>query len=61
MPRHSEDPVHHVITFRVNSEEKKALEALAKNTANSVSNYMRKNLQFIIEDSHESSRSDHLK
>lgn len=47
MARHSDDPVRHIVTFRVNSEEKKALEILAKNSGNSVSKYLREKIQDI--------------
>jgi len=47
MARHSEDPVRHIVTFRVNSEEKKILEELAKKSGRSLSGFMRRNLQLI--------------
>ena len=49
MARHSEDPVRHVVTFRVNIEEKKILEQLARKSGRSVSNFMRCKLQLIRE------------
>ena len=49
MARHSDDPVRHIVTFRVNSEEKKILEQLAKKSGQSVSNFMRRKLQVIRE------------
>jgi len=47
MPRHSDDPVKHVVTFRVNSEEKRALEMLAEQSGRTVSNFMRFKLQLL--------------
>jgi plasmid stability protein len=49
MARHSEDPVRHIVTFRVNSEEKKILEQLAKKSGRSLSCFMRRNLQLMNE------------
>jgi uncharacterized protein (DUF1778 family) len=49
MARHSDDPVRHIVTFRVNSDEKKILEQLAKKSGRSVSNFMRQKLQLIRE------------
>jgi uncharacterized protein (DUF1778 family) len=49
MTRHSEDPVRHIVTFRVNSEEKKVLEQLVKKSGRTVSDFMRRNLQLISE------------
>ena len=49
MARYSEDPVRHIVTFRVNSEEKKLLEQLAKKSGRSVSKFMRRKLQLIRE------------
>jgi uncharacterized protein (DUF1778 family) len=49
MARHSEDPVRHIVTFRVNSEEKELLEQLAKKSGRSLSGFMRRNLQLINE------------
>ncbi len=49
MARHSNDPVRHIVTFRVNSEEKKVLELLAKKSGRSISDFMRRNLQLISE------------
>ena len=49
MARHSSDPVRHIVTFRVNSEEKKLLEQLAKKSGRSVSDFMRRKLQVIRE------------
>lgn len=53
MAKYSNDPVRHIITFRVNSEEKEALELLARKSGRSLSNYMRKKLQ-VIKDSESS-------
>lgn len=47
MAKYSDDPVRHIITFRVNSEEKQALELMAKQSGRSVSNYMRTQFQSI--------------
>lgn len=47
MANYSDDPVRHIITFRVNSEEKKALEELARRSGRSLSNFMRTELQVI--------------
>ena len=49
MANYSEDPVRHIVTFRVNSDEKKLLEQLAKKSGRSVSNFMRQKLQLIGE------------
>jgi uncharacterized protein (DUF1778 family) len=49
MARHSDDPVRHIVTFRVNSDEKKILEQLAKKSGRSISNFMRQKLQLIRE------------
>ncbi len=49
MARHSDDPVRHIVTFRVNSEEKKILEQLAKKSGRSLSGFMRRKLQLIRE------------
>ena len=49
MARHSEDPVRHVVTFRVNSEEKAILDQLAKKSGSSLSCFMRRKLQLIKE------------
>jgi predicted transcriptional regulator len=49
MARYSEDPVRHIVTFRVNSEEKKTLAQLAEKSGRSLSCFMRKNLQLISE------------
>jgi predicted DNA-binding protein len=49
MARYSDDPVRHIITFRINSEEKEILEQLAKKSGRTVSNYMRRKLQLIRE------------
>ena len=47
MSRHSDDPVRHVVTFRVNSEEKKVIEQLAKKSGQTVSDFMRRKLKVI--------------
>jgi uncharacterized protein (DUF1778 family) len=47
MARHSEDPVRHIITFRVNSEEKEVLKQLAEKSGRSLSGFMRRKLQLI--------------
>ena len=47
MSRYSDDPVPHIITFRVNSEEKQALEGLAEKSGRTVSDFMRRKLQLI--------------
>ncbi len=49
MARHSDDPVRHIVTFRVNSEERKVLEQLAKESGRSISGFMRLRLQIIRE------------
>ena len=53
MARYSEDPVRHVVTFRVNSEEKKVLEQLAKKSGRSLSGFLRRNLHLIREHEYE--------
>lgn len=50
MAKYSDDPVRHIITFRVNTEEKKALELMAHKSGRSVSNFMRRKLQAIKQD-----------
>jgi hypothetical protein len=54
MARHSEDPVRHIVTFRVNSEEKKVLEQLVKQSGDSISAFMRRKLQILRENPHAS-------
>jgi uncharacterized protein (DUF1778 family) len=49
MARHSDDPVRHIVTFRVNGEEKKILEQLAKKSGRTLSGFIRRNLQVIRE------------
>ena len=49
MGRHSDDPVRHIVTFRVNSEEKKELELLVEKSGSSLSCFMRRKLQLIRE------------
>ena len=50
MARHSDDPVRHIVTFRVNSEEKKILEKLASEAGRTLSEFMRRNLRLTDED-----------
>jgi len=50
MARYSDDPVRHIVTFRVNSDEKKILELLAKQCGRSISDFMRSKVQLISED-----------
>lgn len=50
MAKYSDDPVRHVVTFRVNSEEKKVLEQLAKESGRTVSDFMRRKLQRLRDD-----------
>lgn len=47
MARHSDDPVRHIVTFRVNDEEKKLLDQLAKESGRTLSDFMRRKLQVI--------------
>lgn len=47
MSRNSDDPVRHIVTFRVNSEEKRVLKQLVKKSGITVSEYMRWSLQLI--------------
>jgi predicted DNA-binding protein len=47
MPSYSNDPVPHIITFRVNDEEKEILRFLAQKSGRSISNYMRNKVQSI--------------
>ena len=47
MARTTNDPVPHIITFRVNSEEKKVLEGLAKKSGRTISDFMRQELRLI--------------
>lgn len=41
MARHSDDPVRHIVAFRVSSEEKKSLEKLVEPSGQSLSSYLR--------------------
>jgi uncharacterized protein (DUF1778 family) len=50
MARHSDDPVRYIVTFRVNSEEKRLLEHLAKQAGRTLSDFMRRNLPLNNED-----------
>lgn len=45
MSRHSDDPVKHVISFRVNHEEKLLLKKIASQYRCSVSDLLRRNLR----------------
>ena len=47
MSRYSDDPVRHIVTFRVNREEKKLLEQLAKQSGRTVSDFVRRNLNLL--------------
>jgi uncharacterized protein (DUF1778 family) len=49
MARYSDDPVRHIVTFRVNTEEKQVLEQLAKESGRTLSDFMRQKLQLIRE------------
>ena len=49
MPRHSDDPVRHIVTFRVNSEDKRFLDQLAKQAGSSVSDFMRTQFRMLKE------------
>jgi uncharacterized protein (DUF1778 family) len=53
MPRESKDPVKHIVTFRVNSEEKKILKELARQSGLSISDFMRRQFQAIKDEDHE--------
>lgn len=44
MSRYTDDPVQHIVTFRVNREEKKILEQLAKQSGRTISDFVRRNL-----------------
>lgn len=48
MSRYSDDPVQHIVTFRVNREEKKLLEQLAKQSGRTISDFVRRNLNLMI-------------
>ena len=50
MARHSDDPVEHVISFRVNHEEKQLLQKLANEYRCSISDFLRRNLQELATD-----------
>ncbi len=52
MARYSDDPVRHIVTFRVNSEEKQVLEQLARKSGRTLSDFMRQKLQIIRENEH---------
>ena len=47
MARSSDDPVRHVVTFRVNRDEKIQLEQLAKLSGRTVSDFVRRNLDLL--------------
>jgi uncharacterized protein (DUF1778 family) len=47
MARSSDDPVRHVVTFRVNRDEKNQLEQLAKLSGRTVSDFVRRNLDLL--------------
>ena len=47
MVRSSDDPVRHVVTFRVNRDEKNQLEQLAKLSGRTVSDFVRRNLDLL--------------
>lgn len=49
MGRYSDDPLRHVITFRVNCEEKILLEQLAKRSGHNISSFLRRNLKVLSE------------
>ena len=49
MARHSDDPVRHIVTFRVNRDEKILLEQLAKLSGRTVSDFVRRNLDLLKE------------
>jgi len=53
MSRSSDDPVRHIVTFRVNSEEKKVLKALARQSGRSISDFMRRQFQAIKDEDRE--------
>jgi len=47
MARYSDDPVRHIVTFRVNHEEKKQLEQFAKLSGRTISDFVRRNLDLL--------------
>ncbi len=47
MARYSDDPVRHIVTFRVNHEEKMLLEQLAKLSGRTISDFVRWNLDLL--------------
>ena len=49
MPRYSDDPVRHIVTFRINEEEKKILDALAKKSGRTISEVMRHRVQTLCD------------
>lgn len=55
MARYSDDPVRHIVTFRVNSEEQEILKQLVKQSGRTVSEFMRWSLQLISESKHSKS------
>ena len=65
MARYSDDPVPQIISFRVNTEEKARIEALAKGHSVSISTLLRHSLN-LLENSPDTihaqlKRSQHLK
>lgn len=53
MARYSEDPVKNIISFRVNEEEKKLIQMLAKGHSVSISTLLRHSLSLIKDSSEE--------
>ena len=49
MARYSDDPVRHLITFRVNHEEKVLMKEFAKPSGRTVSDFVRRNLDLLKE------------
>jgi predicted DNA-binding protein len=49
MARYTDDPVRHIVTFRVNHEEKRQLEQLAKQSGRTISDFVRRNLDLLNE------------
>lgn len=56
MARYTDDPVRHIVTFRVNHEEKKQLEQLAKQSGRTISDFVRRNLDLLSDNENLSDR-----
>lgn len=51
MPRYADDPVKHIVSFRITEEEKELLEELSVATGMNISTLLRKSVG-LLEDKH---------